>query len=213
VITYLRGTVQEITAVGVVIDVGGLGMDVLATARCRAGLQPGTVATVPASLIVREDSWTLYGFADADERFCFQALQAAKGVGPKVAVNLLSALTPDQLRRAVTAGDAAALTAAPGIGAKGAARLVIDLRDRLGPAGADQGPVIASAAPSTGWRRDVQQALAGLGWHPSDASAAIARIEYAADPGGEACRGDGTPDVAALLRLALRSLDRTAGVP
>jgi Holliday junction DNA helicase RuvA len=211
VITYLRGAVQEITAAGIVLDVGGIGMEVLATSRCRAGLQPGTVATVPVSLIVREDSWTLFGFADADERFCFQALQAAKGVGPKVAVNLLSALTPDQLRRAVAAGDATALTAAPGIGAKGAARLVIDLRDRLGPARPDSGAAPAAAAPSAGWRRDVQQALAGLGWNPSDAATAIARIEQAAEPGGPARRSDGTPDVPVLLRLALRSLDRTAG--
>lgn len=210
-ITYLRGLVQEITDGGVVIDVGGIGMAVQATSRCRAGLRPGTVATVPASLIVREDNWALYGFADADERFCFQALQAAKGVGPRVAVNLLSALTPDQLRRAVAAGDAATLTAAPGIGAKGAARLVIDLRDRLGPARPESGGAPAAAEPSAGWRRDVQQALAGLGWTPTDAAAALARIEQAAEPGGPGCRSDGTPDVPVLLRLALRALDRTAG--
>lgn len=209
-ISYLRGTVHELTATTVVLDIGGLGVEVQTTARCRAGLQPGTVATVPASLVVREDQWIMFGFADADERSCFQALQTAKGVGPKVAVNVLSALTPDQLRTAVAAGDAAALTVAPGIGAKGAARLVIDLRDRLGPAARDI-PSIPSAGPVAGWQGAVQQALAGLGWTPADASSAVARIEPAAAPGGEGCGPDGQPNVAALLKLALRALDRTAG--
>jgi Holliday junction DNA helicase RuvA len=200
------------TPTSVVLDVGGVGMELVATARCRAGLQAGAAATVPASLVVREDSWTLFGFSDDDERSCFQALQTAKGVGPRVAVNVLSALTPDQLRKAVAAGDASALTAAPGIGAKGAARLVIDLRDRLGPAtGSDGGPPAAGASAPTGWQGAVQQALAGLGWTTADAAAAVARIEPAAAPGAEGCGADGQPDVAALLKLALRALDRTAG--
>jgi Holliday junction DNA helicase RuvA len=210
VISYLRGTIQELGATTVVMDVGGLGVELVATARCRAGLQVGTVATVPASLVVREDQWTVFGFADADERSCFQALQTAKGVGPKVAVSVLSTLTPDQLRKAVASGDAAALTVAPGIGAKGAARLVIDLRDRLGPAASDA-PAVPAAGPAAGWQGAVQQALAGLGWTAADAAAALARIEPAAAPGGEGCGADGQPDVAALLRLALRALDRTAG--
>ncbi len=210
-ITYVRGTVQAMTPTAVVLDVGGVGMELVATARCRAGLQPGVAATVPASLVVREDSWTMFGFSDHDERSCFQALQTAKGVGPRVAINVLSALTPDQLRKAVAAGDAGALTVAPGIGAKGAARLVIDLRDRLGPAtGSDGSPALGAAVP-TGWQGAVQQALAGLGWTTADAAAAVARIEPAAEPGAEGCGADGQPNVAALLKLALRALDRTAG--
>lgn len=209
-ISYLRGTVQEIGANTIVLDVGGVGMELIVTARGRAGVHRGDVATVPASLVVREDHWTLYGFADADERSCFQILQTAKGVGPKVAVNVLSALTPDQLRQAVAAGDAAALTAAQGIGAKGAARLVIDLRDRLGPASGTPAAVPAPSAAS-GWQAAVQQGLAGLGWAPADAARAVAQIEPAAAPGGAGVGPDGAPDVAALLRLALRGLDRTAG--
>ncbi len=171
-ISFIRGTVHAVSAGRVVLDTGGVGVEVLATARCCAGLQPGAVATVPAALVVSEDSWTVFGFADDDERACFQALQAAKGVGPKVALNVLGALTPEQLRSAVAAGDAAALTAAPGIGAKGAARLVIDLRDRLGrpnPAG-DNASAPAAAPASAGWRRDVSQALVGLGWTAAEAT-------------------------------------------
>lgn len=210
-IAFISGIVRSLAPTGIVIDAGGVGVELLPTARCVAGLRVGERATVPASLVVREDNWTLYGFADPDERICFQALQQAKGVGPRVALNLLSALTPDQLRTAVANGDAAALTVAPGVGAKGAQRLVLDLRDRLGPA---TGAVAAtSAAPvlSAGWQRDVQMALVGLGWTAPDASAAVARIAEHAEPDGQGCRSDGTPDTARLLRLALQTLDRTVG--
>ncbi len=209
-IAFVRGTVQSVTASAAVLDVSGIGVELLITARCRAGLPVGALATVPASMVVREDGWLLFGFADNDERTCFQALQLAKGIGPKVAINLLGALTPDQLRRAVATGDAAALTAAPGIGQKGAARLIIDLRDRLGPPAGDEPSLPAPAQQASGWRREVQLALVGLGWTGGDASAAIARIEHHAQPGGDACGADGRPSTAALLRLALRSLDHTA---
>jgi len=200
-ISFLTGVVHAVSAQGAVIAVGGIGVELQTTSRCHAGLQVGQEATVPTSLVVREDQWTMYGFVDDDERACFQALQQAKGIGPRVAVNLLGALTPDQLRRAVAAGDAAALTVAPGIGAKGAQRLVIDLRDRLGSeraATATPGAV-PTAEPANGWHRDVHLALLGLGWTAQDASAAIARVEPQA---GEA------PEPGRLLRLALQTLDR-----
>lgn len=208
-ISFVTGTVRSVTVGSIVIDTGGFGVELVPTARCVAGLQSGQRATVPASLVVREDNWTLYGFADTDERSCFQALQAAKGVGPRVAVNLLGALTPDQLRTAVAAGDAAALTVAPGVGAKGAQRLVLDLRDRLGPVIAAQNSVPVAAAPSAGWQRDVHAALVGLGWTAPDAAAAVTRIAPLAEAGEAGCRADGTADTARLLRLALQSLDRT----
>lgn len=211
-IAFVRGSVHAVTATSVVIDVSGIGMEVLPTARCAAGLRVGEVATVPVGLVVREDSWTLYGFADTDERDCFQSLQAAKGVGPRVALNLLGAMTPDQLRRAIADGDTAALTAVAGIGQKGAARLVIDLRDRLGPATAGYVGQAGSPGQSVvghGWQREVNLALQSLGWTPADAAAAVALVEPEAAPGGEGCRPDGGADVARLLRLALRALDRS----
>lgn len=209
-IAFIAGTVQAVGPGGIVIDTGGVGVELVPTARCLAGLTVGERATVPAAMVVREDGWTLFGFSDADERACFQTLQHAKGVGPRVAVNLLGALTPDQLRAAVAAGDAAALTAAPGIGAKGAQRLVLDLRDRLGPPSVGTA-MPASAAPVAplGWQRDVQTALVGLGWTPADATAAVSRIAEHAQPGGSGCGADGRPDTARLLRLALQALDRT----
>lgn len=209
-ISFISGTVRGLAPTGLVIDTGGIGVELLPTARCVAGLRVGERTTIPASLVVREDNWTLYGFVDADERACFQALQQAKGVGPRVALNLLGALTPDQLRAAVAAGDAVALTAAPGVGVKGAQRLVLDLRDRLGAATGEAAPAPAAAVLSPGWQRDVSMALIGLGWTAPDAAAAVARIAPSAEPGGAGCRSDGAPDVARLLRLALQTLDRTA---
>lgn len=201
-ISSVTGTVASISAGCLVLDTGAFGVELVATARCLARAELGRRCTVPAQLVVREDSLTLYGFADADERACFAALQQAKGVGPKVAVALLGVLTPDQLRRAVAEGDTAALTAAPGVGARGAARLVIDLRDRLGPPlGAEPAPV---PAQGSGWQAQIQAALVGLGWTAGDAAGAVARVAAELPEGGE------VPDHGALLRLALRSLDRGA---
>ena len=129
-IAFLRGTVSTVEDSVAVLDVGGIGVQVVPTARCLASLRVGQVVTVSTVLVMREDQWTIFGFADRDERSCFQAMQAAKGIGPRVAIGLLGALTPDQLRRAVSAGDARTLTAAPGVGTKSAQRLIIDLRDK-----------------------------------------------------------------------------------
>jgi Holliday junction DNA helicase RuvA len=204
VISFLRGSV---VAVGptIVVDVGGIGLEVHPTARLGARVVAGAAETIPAAMVVREDGWTLYGFTDADERSTFLALQAAKGVGPRVALNLLSVMTPEELRTAVHQGDAAALTVAPGIGAKGAQRLVIDLRDRLpapapGPAPtAGRGRPAPARPAAAGWRADVATALVGLGWSAPEAGAAVAAVASAV-PAGEA------PDVPAMLRLAMQHL-------
>lgn len=211
-ITFVTGTVHSVTPPSVVLDVGGVGVELLATARCMSDLRPGQLATVPATLVVREESWTLFGFADFDERSCFQALQHAKGVGPKVAISLLSVLTPDQLRVAVATGDASALTAAPGVGARGAARLVIDLRDRLGPvSGQPAAATPAGPLPTGGWQRDVHAALVGLGWSSADASAGVAQAAARAAQDGSS-QGDGASQTGRMLRLALLTLDRKVEV-
>ena len=131
-----------------------------------AGLRVGQPARLATSLVVREDSLTLYGFADDDERALFELLQTASGVGPRLAQAVLAVHTPDEVRRAIATADIAALTRVPGIGKKGAERLVLELRDRIGavePAGAGRRspPVTAALA-----RTRSRQALVGLGWSP-----------------------------------------------
>ena len=201
-IAFVSGQVSGLGPDACVIDVGGVGIEVVPSARCRADLRVGESATVPTAVVVREDSWTVYGFADADERGTFRTLQAAKGVGPKVALGLLGCLTPEQLRVAVATGDARALTAAPGIGAKGAQRLVLDLRDRLAPptGGGPTAPVPLAGEPP--WRSDVQQALQSLGWSAVEAARAVDAVASA--PVDAAA---GQPEVGAVLRLALQHLN------
>lgn len=194
-IAHLRGEVAALSLDSAVIDVGGVGHHVYCTPGTIAGLRLGQRAQLSTSLVVREDSLTLYGFADTDERDMFVLVQTASGVGPKVAQAMLAVLPPDRLRRAIADADHAALTSVPGIGRKGAERIVVELKDRVGPAPA------AAAPGATGgpWREQVLQALQGLGWSSRDAEKALDAV---ADSAGE------SPDVAQLLRLALRSLSK-----
>lgn len=200
-IAYVRGPVAAVTLSTAVVEVGGLGLELLCTPGTLATLSPkvgtGQTATLPASLVVREDSLTLFGFLDEDERTCFELLQTASGVGPKLAQAMLAVLGPDDLRRAVGSEDVKTLTRVPGIGQKGAQRIILELKDRIGaPVG--QRPV-AAAVPAEAWRDQVRQGLQGLGWSVKDADRAVDEV---APTAGE------TPDVASLLRAALRALSR-----
>ena len=164
------------------------------------------------SLVVREDSLTLYGFRSEDERNVFELVQTASGVGPRLALAMLAVHTPDALRRAVTAEDLGALTMVPGIGRKGAQRIVLELKDRLGPPGeADQGlPGAKAPSRAPSWRDQVQSGLVNLGWSARDADQAIAALEEEgalAGPNGAAGNADGV-DVATALRAALRKLSK-----
>jgi holliday junction DNA helicase RuvA len=198
VIASVRGPVAAVGPDGVVVEVGGVGLAVSCTPGTLARLRVGEPARLATSLVVREDSLTLYGFADDDERSLFELLQTASGVGPRLAQAVLAVLPPAEVRRAVATGDVPMLTRVPGIGKKGAERLVLELRDRLGPAeppaAAGGAPVITPVAP---WRDQVRQALVGLGWTAREAEEAVAAV---APDGGP------TPDVPALLRAALRVL-------
>ncbi|WP_017595153.1 Holliday junction branch migration protein RuvA [Nocardiopsis potens] len=200
-IAFLTGRVAGRGGGTAVIDVGGVGMTVQCTPATLGRLRVGETATVATSLVVREDSLTLYGFADADERDVFERLQTASGVGPRLALAMLAVHTPEALRKAVAAEDTAALTAVPGIGRKGAQRIVLELRDKLGdPSGAVQdGPAGAAPQAPAHWRPQVVAGLTGLGWSARDAEAAADAV---APEAGEA------PDVAVLLRAALRKLSR-----
>ena len=179
-ISHLDGTVSAIAPEGAVIEVGGVGLLVQCTPGTLAMLAPGSRARVATSLVVREDALTLFGFAADDERDVFELLQTASGVGPRLALAMLAVFTPDELRRAVAAEDITALTRVPGIGRKGAQRIVLELAGRLGspgvaaagragPAGrrrvrAARCPVLAGPGPG----RAAQPGLAGARGRPGD---------------------------------------------
>lgn len=193
-IAFVRGRVAALNLNAAVLDVGGVGYHVLCAPATIAGLRLGTEAELATSMVVREDSQTLYGFPDTDERDMFELVQTASGVGPKVAQAMLAVLPPDRLRVAISGADHNALMAVPGIGRKGAERIILELKDRVGS-------VVSVSTPSAGaWRDQVRDALQGLGWSVRDADAAADAVSPEAEAGA---------DVATLLRAALRSLART----
>jgi holliday junction DNA helicase RuvA len=211
-IAHLHGTVCGLAPDGAVIDVGGVGMRVQCTPGTLATLRPGEKAQVATSLVVREDSLTLYGFTSDDERNVFELLQTASGVGPRLALAMLAVHAPDALRRAVATEDFGALIMVPGIGKKGAQRIVLELRDRLGPPGDGQevavGDGLPGHAPSrrvASWRDQVQSGLVNLGWTARDADQAIAALE---EDGTISTANGEAVDIASALRAALRKLSR-----
>jgi Holliday junction DNA helicase RuvA len=197
VIAFVRGEVAAVTLTSAVVEVGGVGLELMCTPNTLASLRTGQQATLPTSMVVREDSLTLFGFADDDEKQVFELVQTASGVGPKLAQAMLAVLTPDAVRRAVAGDDVRTLTSVPGIGQKGAQRIILELKDRIGvPVASSAGGVPQLTEP---WRQQVQQGLVGLGWSAKDADKAIDAVS---DQAGQ------QPDVASLLRAALRTLSR-----
>lgn len=211
-IAFVAGRVAEVGLTSVVLEVGGVGLELNCTPGTLATLRPGRHTTLPTSMVVREDSLTLFGFLDDEEKHVFELLQTASGVGPKLAQAMLAVLSPDDLRRAVATEDVKALTTVPGVGQKGAQRIILELRDRLGPPGVPSGGGRAptGAAGTTtpdaeAWRSQVHEALTGLGWSAKEAERAVDRVA----PEADADRGRGRePEVAALLRAALRSMSK-----
>jgi len=203
VIASVHGRVLSVRLDAVVVQVGGVGLLLQATPGTIAELRPGQEATLHTSLVVREDSLTLFGFADADERDTFEVVQTVSGIGPRLALAMLAVHTPDGLRRAVAAQDLTSLMKVPGIGRKGAQRIVLELTDRLGaPVSASISEVMPAAAAGTApgdWKQQVTDALMGLGWQARQASEAV-----------DAVAGPDTPDIALVLRAALRHLGRSA---
>ncbi|MGZ4426586.1 MAG: Holliday junction branch migration protein RuvA [Nocardioidaceae bacterium] len=201
-IAFVTGTVAGVTLTSAVVEVGGVGLELNCTPNTLATLRVGTPATLPTSMVVREESLTLFGFLDEDEKTVFELLQTASGVGPKLAQAMLAVMTPEELRRAVTGEDVRALTAVPGIGQKGAQRIILELKDRIGaPTGAGPSRVPAGTlAQQDAWRGQVHAGLVGLGWSAKEADKAVEAVAPQAE--------DGSPDVATLLRAALRTLSR-----
>lgn len=201
-IAFVRGRVAAVSLSSAVVEVGGasgsVGLELLCTPNTLATLRTGQEAALPTSMVVREDSLTLFGFADEDEKATFELVQTASGVGPKLAQAMLAVLSPDTLRSAVATDDVKTLTKVPGIGQKVAQRIILELRDRIGSPSAVR---LADGAPVTtpAWRDQVHQGLVGLGYNAKDAEKAVDAVADEAGP---------IPDVGALLRAALQALSK-----
>ena len=209
-IASVSGRVAAVSPDGAVVEVGGIGLAVQCTPGTIARLQLGENARLSTSLVVREDSLTLYGFADDDERQLFELLQTANGVGPRLAQAVLAIHPPREVRRAVSMADVKALMQVPGIGKKGAERLILELRDRLGSTTSDTSldapPGLPSVTPVAPWRDQLTAALMSLGWSIKEAEGAVLQLAPVAD---EQIVANGAVEIAVLLRQALQLLGRS----
>lgn len=196
-IAQLTGTVLSVGASAAVLDVNGVGYRVLSTPGTLGQLRHGAAASLATHLVVREDALTLYGFASPRERDMFETLQSVQGVGPRLALAMLAVHEPDALARAIGAGDRAALEKVPGVGAKVAARLLLELAGKLSLEG-----IAPHAADAGDARGQVTEALIALGWSAKAAAATVDKV--APEAIHEA-------DVPGVLRLALRQLGGTRG--
>lgn len=202
-IASVRGPVRHVGLDHLVVEVGGVGLLVHTTPATAAEGRTGAEITLETTLVVREESLTLYGFAGQDAKALFEQVQTVSGVGPRLALAMLSVHAPDALRAALARGDLAALTKVPGIGKKSAERLVLELKDKILAVGVDPADLAVAPAGAGGTEDavvgQVRAALEGLGWSTRQADAALATVTAAPDA---------PTDVAAVLRAALRELGR-----
>jgi Holliday junction DNA helicase RuvA len=192
-IASIAGDVLETRIDSLVIALGGVGMQVMCSPQTISMARVGQKISLSTSLVVREDSLTLFGFESAESRELFEIIQGVSGFGPKLAFTVLASMSAEDLRAAIANEDIARLTKTPGVGNKGAQRLVLELKDRIGYAGAP-----TAAASASGWQEQVTQALVGLGWTNKDANKAVTTLASQADVDSD--------DVAGLLRQALQLL-------
>lgn len=196
-IASLRGPVRYIGLDSCVVEAGGLGYRVHATPATLASLRHGNETDLATALVVREDSMTLYGFGTSDERAIFETLQTVSGVGPRLALAMLAVHSPDGLRTALAAEDVKALRKVPGIGDKGARRIIVELGDRLGPpTSATASAQHSGTGPVGRDQNDVVDALVGLGWPAKTAEKTVSAV-FSDAPG---------LDTATALRTALQHL-------
>ena len=188
-IAFVKGKLTEISALGAVIEVGGVGMNLVTSANALHGKKAGDEVVVPTVLVVREDSFTLYGFADESEKEMFLLLQTVSGIGPRMALNAISVMGEEKLSKAISNSDVVALTTVPGIGKKGAQRLILELGDKIGS---------PKNLTNSSWRESLITALVGLGWNRKDAATAAEQVET---PENEA-------DLSDSLRSALKILSK-----
>lgn len=192
-IASISGDVLETRLDSLVVALGGVGMQVMCSPQTISMARVGQKITLATSLVVREDSLTLFGFETTESRELFEIIQGVSGFGPKLAFTVLASMSAEDLRSAIANEDIARLTKTPGVGNKGAQRLVLELKDRIGYAGATHTSVALS-----GWQEQVTQALVGLGWTTKDASKAVTSL--ASQPNVD------STDIAGLLRQALQLL-------
>ena len=194
-IASIRGDVLDVALDHVVIEASGVGYRINATPSTLATLRRGTEARLVTAMIVREDSMTLYGFVDADSRDLFQTLLSVSGVGPRLAMATLAVHEASALRQALAGGDVTALTRVPGIGKRSAERMVLELRDKVGPVAATAG---APAVNGHSVRGPVLEALVGLGFAVKQAEEATDRV----------LAGDDAATTSTALRAALSMLGK-----
>jgi Holliday junction DNA helicase RuvA len=195
-IATLSGTVKSLSPDRAIIEVGGVGMSVLINAHTSATMTLGAHANLYTSLVVREDSLTLFGFSDEPSRVLFELVQTVSGIGPKVALSILGALTPSELAHAVNTENISAIEKVPGIGKKGAQRLILELKSKISDF--SQGTNTRSHQPV--WREQLTSALVSLGFSAKDSDDAINSVlsEISQEEIGQMELGE-------LLKLALQS--------
>jgi Holliday junction DNA helicase RuvA len=171
-ISLLTGTVRSVSTDRLTIEVGGFGLSVLVNSQTSAQVTLGTQIQLFTSLVVREDSLTLFGFLNEESRSLFELFQTVSGIGPKVALSILGALTPEDLGRAISREDIAAIEKVPGIGRKGAQRLILELKGKL----SDLSHTQQYKSHQPAWREQLTSALVSLGFSPKESDAAISNV-------------------------------------
>lgn len=199
-IASVRGVASHVALDRVVIDVHGVGLLVHTPPAVAASCRHGSEVELATSMIVREDSMTLYGFAAAGERDTFELAQTVTGVGPRVAMALLSVLSPEELAAAVAADDITTLTKVPGIGKKGAERIALELRGKL-PEVPGGTTAVSAPAQQGGWQDQVSEALVGLGYSAKQSTDAVSVVAREGE-------GEAAADVSTALKAALQVLAR-----
>jgi Holliday junction DNA helicase RuvA len=196
-IAQLTGTIRHLTTEKVVIEVGGVGYSLSITPHTSSKIVMGSLATLSTTLVVREDSLTLFGFLDPHERDLYETLQTVTGIGPKVALAITGALSPDDLARAIASEDIAAIEKVPGIGRKGAQRLILELKGKL----VSDTPKSPRSTHSPA-RDQLLAALTGLGFSAKESDTAInSTFSHLAEEGDD----PSTYEVSELLKLTLQS--------
>lgn len=190
-ITQIKGTIIDVRLNRIIVDVSGIGYEVIVAPDLASSSHVGEVVTLQTSLVVREDSWTLYGFGSLDARSLFEELQSVSGIGPKVASALLSVYTPEELKNAIATQDNAALERVPGIGKKVASRIILELKDKFG------GGFRTKRSLNAPWRTQIVGALTGLGYSAKEADVALDDVlsEFGNTPSEK--------DLPELLKMAL----------
>lgn len=204
-IASISGRVSQASLDQAVVVVGGVGLKVTLTPDTAASLRPGENTDLFTSMVIRDDAWTLYGFAEETEREVFELAQRVSGIGPRIALAMLSVLPPQRLSAAIASGDTATLIKVPGIGRKSADRIVLELKDTMAayaaanPADPDTAAVPVETDASAPWRTPVVEALTSLGWSSKQAEAGADAVldEVGADA-----------PVGTALKAALRELGR-----